>query len=211
MNRDDIFDVIAEIEARHKETGEGFSYKDSEKLKKVEERLNSENVCDLCGDKLADFAYLYAYLGKAYERMGRIACAKKNYEKSVECYARLFDEKGSAENGFSVALSQCVKCRNYFEDDDCSDLKIIAEKCFDKNFSFDELLSHRRSLNHDPIEKTEKYLSVIDEVDEKVSKNRTIYGPGACHEMWHLKARFLAEKGIEWHSPVVLNPGVRFD
>ena len=143
--------------------------------------------------------------------MGRIACAKKNYEKSVECYARLFDEKGSAENGFSVALSQCVKCRNYFEDDDCSDLKIIAEKCFDKNFSFDELLSHRRSLNHDPIEKTEKYLSVIDEVDEKVSKNRTIYGPGACHEMWHLKARFLAEKGIEWHSPVVLNPGVRFD
>ena len=211
MNRNDIFDVIAEVEARHKETGEGFSFKDSGKLRLVEERLNSEKISDLSGEKLADFAYLYSYLGKAYERMGRIAPAKENYEKAVSCYEKLFDEGKKAENGFPVALSQCVKCRNYFEDDDCEDLRRIAEKCFGKGFSFDELLSHRRSINHDPIEKSEKYLSVIDEIDEKVSKNRTVYGPGACHEMWSLKARFLAEKGVVWRSPVILNPTVRFD
>ena len=47
--------------------------------------------------------------------------------------------------------------------------------------------------------------------NEKIEKNRQHHGFGSCHHVWSLKTDYLAEKGIEWKSPVVLNPRVRFD
>jgi hypothetical protein len=75
----------------------------------------------------------------------------------------------------------------------------------------DTVMKRRRNLKHDPVEMTEEYLAVIDEVDEKIEKNREYHGFGSCHHVWSLKTDYLAEKGIEWKSPVVLNPKVRFD
>ena len=72
-------------------------------------------------------------------------------------------------------------------------------------------MNRRRNLKHDPVEMTEEYLAVIDEVDEKIEKNREYHGFGSCHHVWSLKTDYLAEKGIVWKSPVVLNPRVRFD
>ena len=76
---------------------------------------------------------------------------------------------------------------------------------------FDTVMKHRRNLRHDPVEMAEEYLAVIDEVDEKIEKNREYHGFGSCHHVWSLKTDYLAEKGITWHSPGVLNPKVRFD
>ena len=76
---------------------------------------------------------------------------------------------------------------------------------------FDTVMNRRRNLKHDPVEMTEEYLAVIDEIDEKIEKNREYRGFGSCHHVWSLKTDCLAEKGIEWKSPVVLNPRVRFD
>ena len=69
----------------------------------------------------------------------------------------------------------------------------------------------RRSLKHDPVEMSEEYLAVIDEVEEKIDQNRTMRGMGSCHEIWGLKYEYLLEKGIHWKSPSVLNPRVMFD
>ena len=72
-------------------------------------------------------------------------------------------------------------------------------------------MSHRRNLKHDPVEMSETYLAVIDEIEARIEKNRTLRGMGSCHEIWALKQEYLAEKGIEWQSPVILNPRVMFD
>ena len=81
--------------------------------------------------------------------------------------------------------------------------------------TIDEMLSarkkDRRTFRNDPVEMTEKYLAVIDSVEEKIEKTRETYGHGSCHETWILKQEYLAEYGIRWTSPVHLNPGFHFD
>lgn len=69
-------------------------------------------------------------------------------------------------------------------------------------------------LKHDPIEDTAPYKAVIKDVEKELDyllkdKPRCT---GFCHIYWHEKKRILKEKyGIEWNSPAVMNPRVRFD
>ena len=53
--------------------------------------------------------------------------------------------------------------------------------------------------------------AVIDEVEQKVAENMTTHGRGSCHERWALTREYLEEKGVEWRSQGVMNPGWRFD
>lgn len=70
------------------------------------------------------------------------------------------------------------------------------------------------NLKRDPIEWSAGYERVIDEADEKAcalvaDRPRTM---GFCFAWWHAKAEVLrADYGLEWRSPALMNPGVRFD
>lgn len=68
-------------------------------------------------------------------------------------------------------------------------------------------------LKRDPVEWTEKYESVIDKVEMKVEEKLegVPRGMGFCFEYWHEKCGLLAEYGIAWNSPAVMNPRVMFD
>ena len=68
--------------------------------------------------------------------------------------------------------------------------------------------SRRGLIKNDPVEKTEEYLAVIDEVEERIDKDKTM---DFCMEYWNLKAEYLFEHGIIWRSPAQINPGVMFD
>ena len=69
-------------------------------------------------------------------------------------------------------------------------------------------------LKHDPIEDTAGYKAVIKDVEKELDhllkdKPRNM---GFCHIYWYEKKRILKEKyGIEWKSPALMNPRVRFD
>lgn len=69
-------------------------------------------------------------------------------------------------------------------------------------------------LKHDPIEDTAVYQEVIKDVEKELDellkdKPRSM---GFCHIYWYEKKRILKEKyGIEWKSPALMNPHVRFD
>ena len=52
---------------------------------------------------------------------------------------------------------------------------------------------------------------MFDDVEEEIEKRRTLHGMGSCHEIWALKEELLAQRGITWNSPAMLNPRVRFD
>lgn len=76
----------------------------------------------------------------------------------------------------------------------------------------------RHGLKYDAIEDDPKYKEVINKAEEEAEKNiSNLSWPkkgqmGYCHVFWREKKRILKEKyGIDWKSPVDLNPYVKFD
>ena len=155
---------------------------------------------------------IFLFAGDNYYRMGRPFLAVKYYEKALDIIIANHKNIGDLDG----LLGKILRLRNYYVDDDCVDvINKISESNLLSQDKIDEIKSnafrHRRSLKHDPIEMSEEYLAVIDEVEEKVDKNRTHFGMGSCYEAWNLKFQFLMEKGIYWKSPAVMNPRVMFD
>ena len=69
-------------------------------------------------------------------------------------------------------------------------------------------------LKRDPVEWSSAYERIIDEVERKIGIRLADHprGMGFCFAYWSAKAEILrGEYGLEWRSPAVLNPGVRFD
>ena len=178
----------------------------------VEAQLESESPYDKV--TLLDSATIMRYLAEAYDRLGRFAVSVHYYKRAIELAATLYTMYGEEVQDSSGMIYNALKARNYYVDDDCKDIREQALVFIPKDIVddvFDTVMNRRRNLKHDPVEMTEEYLAVIDEVDEKIEKNREYRGFGSCHHVWSLKTDYLAEKGIEWKSPVVLNPRVRFD
>ena len=191
------------------ETNDGLiSYKVSPLLEELISLLEDVKEDD---QETIEFLFeIYDYIGDIYARIGRFSLAAIYHEKALRNAKKLNRTPLNAED----VLYKLLRDRNYYVDDDCEDIKSLvvdivpiekAEKIYK------DRMNSRRSLKHDPIEMSKEYLSVIDEVEERIEKNRTIFGMGACHEIWHLKFQYLLEKGISWHSPAMLNPRVMFD
>ena len=185
-------------------------------LKETEEIVEAQLASERPYDKvtLLDSATIMRYLAEAYDRLGRFAVSVRYYKRAIELAAKLYTMYGEEMQDSSGMIYNALKARNYYVDDDCEDIREQALVFIPKDIVddvFDTVMNRRRNLKHDPVEMTEEYLAVIDEVEEKIEKNREYRGFGSCHHVWSLKTDYLAEKGIEWKSPVVLNPRVRFD
>ena len=178
----------------------------------VQAQLGSEDVYDK--ETLLDSATIMRYLAEAYDRLGRFAVSVRDYKRAIELAAKLYTMYGEEMQDSSGMIYNALKARNYYVDDDCEDIRELALTFISKELVddvFSTVMNRRRNLKHDPVEMTEEYLAVIDEIDEKIEKNREYRGFGSCHHVWSLKTDYLAEKGITWRSPDLLNPRVRFD
>ena len=185
-------------------------------LRETEEIVEAQLALESPYDKvtLLDSATIMRYLAEAYDRLGRFAVSVRYYKRAIELAATLYTMYGEEMQDSSGMIYNALKARNYYVDDDCEDIREQALVFISTDIVddvFDTVMKRRRNLKHDPVEMTEEYLAVIDEVDEKIEKNRQHRGFGSCHHVWSLKTDYLAEKGIAWRSPVVLNPRVRFD
>ena len=88
---------------------------------------------------------------------------------------------------------------------------LAGQKTDDCEYSLQRV--EKPMLNYDPIEDTDAYLAVIDEVERRLYeflKDEPRH-MGFCFRYWAAKREFLAEYGIEWRSPGVMNPSVIFD
>ena len=185
-------------------------------LKETEEIVEAQLASESPYDKvtLLDSATIMRYLAEAYDRLGRFAVSVRYYNRAIELAAKLYTMYGEEMQDSSTMIYNALKARNYYVDDDCEDIREQALVFIQKDIVddvFDTVMNRRRNLRHDPVEMTEEYLAVIDEVDEKIEKNREYRGFGSCHHVWSLKTDYLAQKGIVWHSPSCLNPHVMFD
>ncbi len=72
---------------------------------------------------------------------------------------------------------------------------------------------YRRHLKFDPVERTAEYEAVIYSAEYLVSRALADVprGMGFCFAYWSAMADALAEFGIDWRSPHMMNPGVMFD
>ncbi len=206
--------LIKRIESRKTDDSKGATYRDVPDLKEIDALVEEGVAKDK--DALSIAYACYYYLGQSYGEMGRFSIAATYRYKALQVakdYALCDYGKLEDVDDLFYAL---LRDRNYYVDDDCEDVvslaketKMISEAYIDKTWA--NRLKVRRHLKNDPVESSEAYLAVIDEVEEKIAKNRTTFGMGSCFEVWALKERYLAEKGIAWSSPALLNPRVMFD
>ena len=68
-------------------------------------------------------------------------------------------------------------------------------------------------LKYDPVEDTPAFQTIKDELEAKIiAKIGPNSGMGYCYLYWESKRDLLKKDyGIEWKSPALLNPKVRFD
>ena len=164
-----------------------------------------------------EFVYKnYLYVAYKYKRMGRFSLSAIYEEKALDIALKLYHDHEKIVKDVDTLLYNILVDRNYYKDDDCKDVldKVRGVDLIDPHTIeqiADKVMMRRRTLKHDPVEMSEEYLAVIDEIEEKIDKNRTLYGMGSCHEIWSLKYQYLLEKGINWKSPAMLNPRVMFD
>lgn len=189
------------------------TYKDSPYLQEMAEIIARQ--CDNDVETLEEIIPALWYLTECYDKMCRAGMSVKFYTPQLKAHVELMkireydsDDMQRFENCFYLA----VKARNYYEPDDCADLAAIVSGCLSED-KISELVqsaqeSCRSHIKVDPVEKTEEYLAVIDEVEEQIDREKKM---DFCLEYWYLKAQLLFEHGIIWRSPAQLNPHVLFD
>ena len=158
----------------------------------------------------------YRYVAEQYASLGRFSVAAIYRLEALKVGLKLFEVTGEVPEEFEQTYSDTLRDRNFYVDDDCTDVvELVRGKGAIPDEKVDAILqkriSRRRTFKTDPVEMSPEYLAVIDEVEARVAKNRTVFGMGACHQIWNLKREYLAEKGIAWKSPAQLNPFVHFD
>lgn len=191
---------------------EYISYQEVPYLKEIIALLECNK--DTSKEALEQVYLSYLYVGEMYERLGRFALSPIYLERALQVAVQIKDLHNATFKGVQDTCYKLLRDRNFYIDDDCDDIKPLMLKVLSPEVVeslYKERLTNRRSLKHDPVEMSKEYLDVIDEVEEKIEKNRTMYGMGSCHEVWMLKSQYLMEKGIKWKSPAWLNPRVMFD
>lgn len=202
--------LFMDIEANKEHEYAAPTYKDTAALKEMARIIesNCEDSVEVWENKIPALGYL----AHCYDQMCRTGISVRFHKLHLEAYARLNALRGLSEEETKVlrdALYHAVKARNAYDNDQCEDLFALLADCLPAE-KMQEMLKEagKHYIKKDPVELTEAYLAVIDEVEEKIESNRQT---DVCFEAWQLKEEYLAAHGIKWRSPAVLNPRVRFD
>lgn len=209
-----ILELIKEIEARKKHSNAATTYKDVPALQEIEgivkEQMPSESPCDR--DTLVDSIFAVRYLGNAYESMWRIAYANKYYKWLFDIHLELYRRFGEKDRELADDYYTALRARNYYGKDECDDLSEIAKELLSdmKRMNIEkQILEDFHPLKHDPVELTDEYLAVIDEVDRlmDVLENKSVHSFVRNERFQAL----LLQYGIKWEPMTSLNPGWHFD
>jgi tetratricopeptide (TPR) repeat protein len=165
-------------------------------------------------------------LFRAYITMANEYMALSHYEFAYQNYIKAFDvfpacrEEVFADEGLSEMFEDaCVEILKLCEKMEYSEtsgkvVKMIGETVPDRAADIQKRAAKKATIKNDPVEYTSKYLSILPELEKKIEAELKDVrrGHGFCFHYWHTKQDILKrDYGIEWNSPSVLNPRVRFD
>lgn len=208
-----IIELIKEIESRKEHPNAAATYKDIPALQEIDRIVNAQlDIQPRDRDTLVDSIGAMRYLGTAYEYMWRIAYAIRYYKRLLELQAELLSRFGENDENCNDDYYIALRTRNYYQKDSCDDLVELAKELLAEGKRKEiekQIFEDFHPLKHDPVELTEAYLSVIDEVECRMDT-------AEVKKMHHFQRsdvfrQMLREYGIEWRPVTVLNPGVRFD
>ena len=181
----------------------------------ITERIYEQNPVQ---DTLSDYVIALIKLAENYIRDERGWLATPLLVKAEELLSEQPDTEENAP----------WKCRSYSDIGECysmSTRRLLAKKAYQQALHYATTEEDKENceyslgrlenptLQYDPVEDSEAYLSVIDEVERRLYeelKNEPRH-MGFCFEYWSAKRDLLAEYGIEWRSPGIMNPRVMFD
>lgn len=95
-----------------------------------------------------------------------------------------------------------------------ADIRRLSDYIDTEHVSTEEFIKrHHRMLKFDPIERTAQWEAIYYEAEQECDRRLgdTPRGMGFCFSHWSTFRQVLAERGIEWRSPSVMNPHVMFD
>lgn len=209
-----IQEILNEIENRKEHSNAAATYKDIpllQELDRIEKKeLNHVQSCDC--QALVDSIFIVRYLARAYESMWRIKYANQYYKELLELHTILKQRYLVVDKDIADDYYQALRARNYYGKDNCLDLVEFAKELLPKIKREDiekQIREDFHPLKHDPVELTDAYLAVIDEVERILDtpENKKLH-PFIRNERLQL---LLKEYGIDWEPITVLNPGWHFD
>ncbi|MGN0114154.1 MAG: hypothetical protein ACI396_02390, partial [Acutalibacteraceae bacterium] len=208
-----IAELIQEIEARKEHEYAAPTYKDSAALAEiagiVNAQLDTQQTWD--EDALCNSILAVRYLAEEYKKMWRCAVSVRYYNKLIELTAMLADIFSVTQEISSDDYYSALRARNYYSHDDCADLSELAAKFLsdDKRRQIEsDVFARYPDIKYDSVELSDKYLSVIDEVERRMYELSADKMHGL--EQAGLKAKLLSEYGIHWRSVMELNPNMHF-
>ncbi len=161
------------------------------------------------------YAHICGILADNYQSLADI-CQSKNHQRDVAyCYeqvVKLWELVGDVTRKVralilqNVALSK-IPNQSYLTREQI--LQAYPERTEFINKIFDDA----RCLKYDPVEQSQKYLDIYDEAEKIIQDIIEQEGRLArCpQQYWNIKREVLKEMyDIDWHSPALLNKGVRF-
>jgi hypothetical protein len=161
----------------------------------------------------------YCTMANEYMALSHYGFAYQNYIKVFDVFPAcrevvLADEELSEM--FEDACVELLKLCERMEYSETLDkvVKMIGETVPDRAADIQERAAKKDTIKNDPVEYTSKYLSILPELEKKIETELkdVRHGHGFCFHYWHTKQEILKrDYGIEWDSPSVLNPRVRFD
>ena len=146
--------------------------------------------------KKAQKADFYFELGTYYRSISR-------YQKALTCFENAFALKKEEGSLYYIVLTE-----RFLHPDKTIEIKntsLISPR-------IKLALQGKGGLKIDPVEKSEEFLAVYDEVHEEameiIEKEGDLH---LCFQMWNILTELYAKRGIFWRSPALMNPNVRFD
>lgn len=145
-------------------------------------------------------------INKLYEVCSRMDKTVYEHPRLMARFKRLFREvvyRIEAINGRELSLSEDLSL-------EISELETNIWYADRGEWDNIKSIGHLKS---DPIEYSEQFEAVMDEVEKELYEHfkEEPRGMGFCFGFWSKKRELLAERGIEWKTPGEMNPRVMFD
>ena len=210
-----ITELAIQINNRKEHEYAAATFRDVPDLKEMEKLLD-ENVNQEDEEDVNKAYVAYGFLADKYTSLTRFSIAARLREKTLKAGLHFYEMTGEVFPELDKTYDDLLRDRNFFVDDDCLDVLELMkhQEAIPMDYvqkRYDKRMAKRRTMNNDPVEMSPEYLEVIDEIEERISKEATLKGMGACFEEWDLKQQYLAEKGITWTPPNLLNRNIMFD
>lgn len=141
------------------------------------------------------------------------ACGRM--EKTVTCHPRLLArfKRFYRQVVNRVEIAFCDGHELGISEDLSQEISDLERNIHFANYGEWDKIASFGHLKADPIEWSEEFEKVIDEVERELyeyfkEEERMM---GFCFGFWSQKKSLLAERGIEWRTPAEMNPRVLFD